>query len=207
MTAIINYGVGNLFSLRSSFAAISEEAVVTGDRDVLASADRVVLPGVGAFSDAAAKLREAGLFSYLRELAEGGKPLLGICLGMQLLFHHSMEYGRHEGLALIPGEVLPLEGRIPAELDIPHMGWNSLRFVKKSPLFDGIEEGAYVYFVHSYAASSCGEALVADAEYGLRITAAVQEGNVFGTQFHPEKSGDTGLRILKNFCGISNKAC
>ena len=199
MTAIIDYGVGNLFSLKSSMAAIGAEAVVTRDPAVIAAADRLILPGVGAFGDAAEKLKSAGMFSLVQQEAKRGKPMLGICLGMQLLFDRSSEYGMHEGLGLVPGEVREIEGVIPAKLDIPHMGWNALHFLKESPLFEGLQEGAHVYFVHSYAAFDCDAHLLATAEYGVPLTAAVQNGNVFGTQFHPEKSGETGLRILSNF--------
>lgn len=199
MTAIIDYGVGNLFSLKSSMAAIGAEAVVTRDPAVIAAADRLILPGVGAFGDAAEKLKSAGMFSLVQEEAKRGKPMLGICLGMQLLFDRSSEYGMHEGLGLVPGEVREIEGVIPSKLDIPHMGWNALHFLKESPLFEGLQEGAHVYFVHSYAAFDCDAHLLATAEYGVPLTAAVQNGNVFGTQFHPEKSGETGLRILSNF--------
>ncbi len=199
MTAIIDYGVGNLFSLKSSMAAIGAEAVVTRDPAVIAAADHLILPGVGAFGDAAEKLKSAGMFSLVQEEAKKGKPMLGICLGMQLLFDRSSEYGVHEGLGLVPGEVREIEGVIPANLDIPHMGWNALHFLKESPLFEGLQEGAHVYFVHSYAAFDCDAHLLATAEYGVPLTAAVQNGNVFGTQFHPEKSGETGLRILSNF--------
>ncbi len=202
MTAIIDYGVGNLFSLKSSMAAIGAEAVVTRDPAVIAAADHLILPGVGAFGDAAEKLKSAGMFSLVQEEAKKGKPMLGICLGMQLLFDRSSEYGVHEGLGLVPGEVREIEGVIPAHLDIPHMGWNALHFLKESPLFEGLQEGAHVYFVHSYAAFDCDAHLLATAEYGVPLTAAVQNGNVFGTQFHPEKSGETGLRILKNFTSL-----
>ncbi len=199
MTAIIDYGVGNLFSLKSSMAAIGAEAVVTRDPAVIAAADRLILPGVGAFGDAAEKLKSAGMFSLVQEEAKRGKPMLGICLGMQLLFDRSSEYGMHEGLGLVPGEVREIEDVIPSKLDVPHMGWNALHFLKESPLFEGLQEGAHVYFVHSYAAFDCDAHLLATAEYGVPLTAAVQNGNVFGTQFHPEKSGETGLRILSNF--------
>ncbi len=202
MTAIIDYGVGNLFSLKSSMAAIGAEAVVTRDPAVIAAADHLILPGVGAFGDAAEKLKSAGMFSLVQEEAKKGKPMLGICLGMQLLFDRSSEYGVHEGLGLVPGEVREIEGVIPANLDIPHMGWNALHFLKESPLFEGLQEGTHVYFVHSYAAFDCDAHLLATAEYGVPLTAAVQNGNVFGTQFHPEKSGEMGLRILKNFTSL-----
>ncbi len=200
MVAIIDYGVGNLFSLKSSFDMIGAETVVTADPSVICSADRIVLPGVGAFGDAAEKLRSTGLASLIREEATGGKPLLGICLGMQLLFEKSFEYGEHEGLGLIPGAVTPMEGRIPSALKIPQIGWNALRIRRESPLLRYIKEGEHVYFVHSYSAVDCEDSVIADTEYGAYLTAAVARDNVFGCQFHPEKSGDVGLRILKAFC-------
>ncbi len=206
MTAIIDYGVGNLFSLKSSIAAIGEEAAVTRDPAEIERADRIILPGVGAFGDAAEKLRQAGMFTFVQEMAAKGKPMLGICLGMQLLFDRSTEYGVHEGLGLVPGEVREIEKVIPENLDIPHMGWNALHFVKESPLFEGLQEGDHVYFVHSYAAFDCEQNLLATADYGVPLTAAVQNGNVFGTQFHPEKSGEVGLRILRNFVNVSGNA-
>ena len=205
MIAIIDYGVGNLFSLKSSLAAIGEEAVVTDDRALIDAADKVILPGVGAFGDAADKLRERELFDFVREQALGGKPFLGICLGMQLLFDSSLEFGEHQGLGLIPGQVRPIEGVIPAGLDIPHMGWNRLRFYGKDAsrsIFKDLPEESYVYFVHSFAAFGCDEYLTATAEYGAELTAEVQRGNVYGTQFHPEKSGETGLAILRAFAAL-----
>ena len=200
MVAIIDYGVGNLFSLRSSFAAIGAEAEVTSDPGTIRRADRVILPGVGAFGDAADKLRETGLDRVVREEAARGKPLMGICLGMQLLFERSVEYGEHKGLGLLKGEIRPIAERIPADLKIPQMGWNALKIVRESPLFKYTKDGEYVYFVHSYSAVDCGESLLAVTEYGADLTACVGYGNVFGCQFHPEKSGETGLRILKAFC-------
>ena len=198
MTAIVDYGVGNLFSLQSSLAAIGAEASVTADPAVLRAADRIILPGVGAFGDAAQKLRDSGLDRVLQELAATGKPLLGICLGMQLLFDKSYEFGEFEGLGLIPGVVRPIADVIPADYKIPHIGWNALRFTKRSSLFDRINEGDCVYFVHSFYAD-CGESVIATAEYGAPLTAAVAKGNVYGCQFHPEKSGTVGLAILKAF--------
>lgn len=200
MVAIIDYGVGNLFSLQSSFAAIGQEAVVTSDIEEIRRADRVILPGVGAFQDAAEKLRSSGMDRAVKEEAARGKPLLGICLGMQMLFERSYEYGVHEGLGLVKGEIRPIAERIPAGLKIPQMGWNSLRFVQESPLLKYSREGEYVYFVHSYSAVNCEDSLLAVTEYGADLTAAVGKGNVFGCQFHPEKSGDVGLRMLKAFC-------
>jgi len=198
MTVIVDYGVGNLFSLSSSFGALREETEVTADPALISKADRIVLPGVGAFSDAMVKLRESGVLPALTQAVGRGVPLLGICLGMQLLFDKSFEYGEHEGLGLIAGEVRP----IPAEgLKIPHMGWNALSFgEKKHPLFRYIDKGDYVYFVHSFAAVGCEESLIASTDYGGKVTAAVARGNVMGCQFHPEKSGEIGLRILKAFC-------
>ena len=203
MIAIIDYGVGNLFSLKSSFAAIGQEAVVTRDKAVLDRADHIILPGVGAFGDAAEKLRDTGMFQVVLDQAAKGKPLLGICLGMQLLFERSFEYGEHEGLGLIPGEVRPIRPVVPQELDVPHMGWNGLHFPEnreRSPIFATLNQGDHVYFVHSYAGFDCGECCTATTEYGSELTAAVQKDNVFGTQFHPEKSGEVGLKILKAFC-------
>ena len=199
MVGIIDYGVGNLFSLRSSFRAIGEEAFVSGDAEELAKADRLVLPGVGAFEDAARKLRQSGLDGFVREQAAAGKPLLGICLGMQLLFEKSFEYGEHAGLGLLKGQVVPMEGRI-SDLKIPHMGWNRLS-VKGGSLLKDVD-GEYVYFVHSYFAEGCEDSLAADTEYGIPITAAVEKGNIFGCQFHPEKSGNVGLSILRTFCSL-----
>ena len=201
MIAIVDYGVGNLFSLKSSLAAVGAEAVVTGDAETLRKADRILLPGVGAFGDAAEKLRATGLDAVVIEQARRGKPLMGICLGMQLLFDKSLEYGEHAGLGLIPGEVRPIAELIPAGLKIPHIGWNALRFTeKKSPLFRLIREGDCVYFVHSFYAARCEADVIANAEYGALLTAAVQRDNVCGCQFHPEKSGRVGLDILKAFC-------
>jgi glutamine amidotransferase len=200
MIAIIDYGVGNLFSLSSSFRKIGADIVVTSDPEVIASADKLVLPGVGAFADAIEKLRSTGLDVLLKKLAGEGKPILGICLGMQMLFEKSYEYGEHTGLGLLKGEVIPMEGKIPSELKIPHIGWNALHFQGKNPLLRYIKQGDCVYFVHSYYASGCEDSLIASAEYGRELTAAVAQGNVMGCQFHPEKSGEVGLKILKAFC-------
>ena len=199
MVGIIDYGVGNLFSLRSSFAAIGAQAFVSGDPVELAKADRLVLPGVGAFGDAAAKLRSSGLDGFVKEQAAAGKPLLGICLGMQLLFEKSYEYGEHEGLGILKGQVVPMAGKLPAELKIPHMGWNALELTKPAKL---LEQGSYVYFVHSFYAENCPDSVAAVTDYGIPITAAVESRNVFGCQFHPEKSGNAGLEILRKFCEI-----
>ena len=201
MIAVVDYGVGNLFSLRSSLETIGADVTVTGDAETLRRADKIILPGVGAFEDAAAKLRESGLDVVLREEAAAGKPIMGICLGMQMLFDKSLEYGEHEGLGLIHGIVSPIADVIPADLKIPHIGWNALHFgERKHPLFRYLEEGDCVYFVHSYYAAKCAESVIATAEYGADLTAAVANGNVCGCQFHPEKSGDVGLRILRAFC-------
>ena len=200
MTGIIDYGVGNLFSLCSSCACIGEKVFVSGDPAELAKADRLILPGVGAFADAANKLRDTGMAAFVRAQAAEGKPLLGICLGMQLLFEKSYEYGCHEGLGLLKGQVVPMEGRLPAGLKIPHMGWNALD-VKGGTLLAGLS-GQYVYFVHSFFAENCAESLSAVTEYGIPITAAVERGNIYGCQFHPEKSGKVGLSILRKFVRI-----
>ena len=199
MIAIIDYGVGNLFSLKSSFAAIGAEVKVTADREEIEKADKIILPGVGAFEDAAAKLRESGLVDVIKEQVAGGKPLMGICLGMQMLFEKSYEYGEHEGLGLIKGSVKSISDVIPADYKVPHIGWNALKFKKESPLFKYISEGDCVYFVHSFYAADCDEAVIATAEYGAELTAAVADKNVFGCQFHPEKSGKVGLNILRAF--------
>ncbi len=200
MTGIIDYGVGNLFSLASSLEAIGEETVVSSSRAALEKADRLILPGVGAFPDAAAKLRETGLDVFVKQQAELGKPLLGICLGMQLLFEESLEYGCHAGLGLLRGRVVPMAGEIPPELKIPHMGWNALQLEnRESRLLSRVQEGQHVYFVHSFFATGCESSLAATAEYGIPITAAVEQGNIFGCQFHPEKSGEVGLNILRAF--------
>jgi glutamine amidotransferase len=200
MIAIIDYGVGNLFSLCSSLKSIGAEAVVTSDKAVLRSADKLILPGVGAFADAAQKLRESGMDVIIKEQAAAGKDIMGICLGMQLLFEKSYEYGEHNGLGLLKGSVIPMEGNIPDKLKIPHIGWNALHFAKPSGLFKYIKENDCVYFVHSYYASDCDESVIATTEYGKEMTAAVELENIKGCQFHPEKSGNVGLSILRAFC-------
>ena len=204
MIAIIDYGVGNLFSLCSSLTSIGAEAVVTPDPDTIRASERIILPGVGAFADAAEKLRATGLDQVLMEEAARGKPVMGICLGMQMLFEESHEYGIHKGLGLIPGRVIPMAGYIPEGLKIPHIGWNPLilKGEEKHPLLKYVSEGDCVYFVHSYFASDCAESVIATAEYGKELTAAVAKGNVMGCQFHPEKSGRVGLSILKAFCEL-----
>ncbi|MBR3966701.1 MAG: imidazole glycerol phosphate synthase subunit HisH [Clostridia bacterium] len=201
MIAVVDYGVGNLFSLVSSLHAVGADAIVTGDADEIRKAEKIILPGVGAFGDAAAKLRSTGLDKVIIEEAKGGKPLLGICLGMQMLLEKSYEYGEHEGLGLIKGEIRPISDVIPKDLKIPHIGWNALDFTEnKSELFKYIKNGDHVYFVHSYYGANCADATIATSEYGAPLTAAVQSGNVMGCQFHPEKSGKVGLNILKAFC-------
>ena len=200
MIGIIDYGVGNLFSLCASCKAIGQDAFVSADAFELAKADRLILPGVGAFEDAAKKLRDTGMADFVRQQAAQGKPLLGICLGMQLLFEKSFEYGCHEGLGLLKGQVVPMEGKLPPELKIPHMGWNALE-VKGGRLLDGLDR-QYVYFVHSFFAENCEDSLTAVTEYGIPITAAVETGNIYGCQFHPEKSGSVGLSILRKFAEV-----
>lgn len=198
MIAIIDYGVGNLFSLKSSFERIGADIIVTGDKEKIKSAEKLILPGVGAFKDAADKLKQNGLDELIKSQAKSGKYMLGICLGMQMLFDKSYEYGEHDGLGLISGKVKPIIA--PKEFKIPHIGWNSLTFKNgKSPIFKYINEGDYVYFVHSYFADECEKNQIAVTDYSQPLTAAVQNENVFGTQFHPEKSGEVGLKILKAF--------
>lgn len=199
MIALADYGVGNLFSLKSSFAAIGAKATVTSDRAEIEKADRIILPGVGAFGDASKKLFESGLGDVLINEAQKGKPIMGICLGMQLLFDKSYEYGEYKGLGLIHGNIKPISDVIPNNLKIPHIGWNELSFKKESPINKYINDGDFVYFVHSFYAADCDEYTVATAEYGAPLTATVQNKNVFGCQFHPEKSGETGLNILRAF--------
>ena len=201
MIAIVDYGVGNLFSLKSSLGAIGAEAVVSKEEAVIRSAGKIILPGVGAFEDAMNKLRSSGLADVVVDEAKNGKPLLGICLGMQMLFEKSYEYGEHNGLGLIPGEVVPITNVIPHGLKVPQIGWNSLNFNgKSSPIFKYISNGDYVYFVHSYYASCDAEYQIATTEYGAELTAAAAKNNVYGCQFHPEKSGSVGLNILRAFC-------
>ena len=202
MIAVIDYGVGNLFSLRSSLRQLGLDAAVTAEPDAIRAADRVILPGVGAFGDAMAKLRATGLAPVLRAAA-AEKPLLGICLGMQLLFDKSYEFGEHEGLGLVPGQVCPLAPDLadPA-LKVPQIGWNALHLLKDDPLFRYIREGEYVYYVHSYYAKGCAASTLAVSDYSIPVTGVVRAGKVYGTQFHPEKSGGTGLRILKAFAEL-----
>ena len=201
MIAIVDYGVGNLFSLKSSFDAIGAKTFVTGNAEEIKNADKIILPGVGAFGDAAKKLRETGLFDVLINEARKGKKILGICLGMQLLFEKSLEYGEHEGLGLIKGEIRPISEVIPKDYKIPHIGWNALKITQPEiELFKYIKDGDFVYFVHSFYGANCEGSLIAYSEYGAPLTAAVAKDNVYGCQFHPEKSGEVGLNILKAFC-------
>ena len=199
MIAITDYGVGNLFSIESSLKALGADVIVTGDKEIIKKADKIILPGVGAFRDAARKLTESGLGEVIKSEAKNGKPILGICLGMQLLFDKSYEHGEYDGLGLIEGSVRPIGEVIPENLNIPHIGWNALKFTKESPIFKYLKDGDCVYFVHSYYAAQCDESVIATAEYGYDLTAAVQKGNVYGCQFHPEKSGEVGLNILRAF--------
>lgn len=200
MIGIIDYGVGNLFSLQASCKAIGQDVFVSGDGAELQKADRLILPGVGAFPDAVKKLNDTGMADFVREQAAKGTPFLGICLGMQLLFEESLEYGRHPGLGLLKGQVVPMEGRLPEGLKIPHMGWNTLN-VTGGRLLEGLD-GQYVYFVHSFFGENCADSLSAWTDYGIPLTAAVEQGNLFGCQFHPEKSGSVGLSILRRFAEI-----
>lgn len=203
MIAIIDYGVGNLFSLKCSFESIGADICVTSDPEIISKADRIILPGVGAFEDAAKKLRESGLDAVIKKECASGKPLLGICLGMQLLFERSFEYGEYEGLGLIKGSIRPISDVIDPNLKIPHIGWNALSFgEKKDELFKYLKEGDFVYFVHSYYGADCDESVIATTEYSAKLTAAVRNKNVCGVQFHPEKSEKVGLSILKAFCEI-----
>lgn len=204
MIAIVDYGVGNIFSLHSSFKYIGADAILTGDPKEISRADKIILPGVGAFKDAAAKLRDCGLSDIICKEAENGKPMLGICLGMQMLLDKSYEYGEHKGLGLIGGNIKPIKDIIPADYKVPHIGWNAIKFPTGKPkneLFKYVNEGEHIYFVHSYHATDC-ENIIATSEYGAELTAAVARDNVYGTQFHPEKSGEVGLNILRAFCEI-----
>ena len=199
MIAIIDYGAGNIFSVKNALDYLGLESALVSDKEAVQNADAVILPGVGAFEDAARKLRESGLSEIVCDMAKSGKPLMGICLGMQLLFEKSYEYGCHTGLGLIPGSVVPMEGKLPPELKIPHIGWNALLLKKSCSLFENIQEGDCVYFVHSFYADQCDDYVAATAEYGIELTAAVAKENIMGCQFHPEKSGAVGLTILKSF--------
>lgn len=204
MIAIIDYGVGNLFSLSCSLKHIGYEAVITGDAGTIKRCDKMLLPGVGAFADAANMLRRTGLDKIVIKEARQGKPLLGVCLGMQMLFEKSFEFGEHDGLGLLQGVVVPIRPRIPENCKVPHIGWNALKFPKgaDSPIFKYSNDGDHVYFVHSFHAEQCLDTVTATTEYGAELTAAVGRGNIFGTQFHPEKSGEAGLNILRAYAGL-----
>ena len=202
MIGIIDYGVGNLFSLRSSLNQLGIESVITSQQEVLQQCSHIILPGVGAFGDAAQKLRTSGLDRFVCEQAALGKPLLGICLGMQLLFEKSYEYGEHRGLGLIKGEVVGMQGKLPENLRIPHIGWNALRMRRECPILKYTKEGDFVYFVHSFYVDGSNESAAATADYGIQVCATGAKDNVFGCQFHPEKSGDVGLAILKAFSEV-----
>lgn len=204
MIAIIDYGVGNLFSLESSLKAINAETVITSDVNTIKKADKLILPGVGAFADAIFKLRQTGLDKIICEETAKGKTILGICLGMQLLFEKSFEFGEHTGLGLIKGEIVPIKDSVPKNIKIPHIGWNNLDLKGTSPLFKYINDGDFVYFVHSFYGENCDESVIATTLYGKEITAAVGKGNIYGCQFHPEKSGTVGLNILKGFCDLGD---
>ena len=201
MIAIVNYGLGNVFSLQRSLEFLGQPSILAGTPEELAEADRIILPGVGAFRDAADRLEKTGLGEAVKEEAAKGKLLMGICLGMQLLFDKSYEYGEYAGLGLIPGTVEKIEVPDQKRYKIPQIGWNSLRFTRPHPLFSGVREGDFVYFVHSYHGCHCGASTIAVTDYGGPVTAAVAKENVWGTQFHPEKSGKVGLEILRAFCG------
>lgn len=205
MIAIIDYGVGNLYSLSHSLDYLGIPNQITGDRERIAAADQLILPGVGAFGDARQKLKDTGLDALVIQKAQAGTPLLGICLGMQLLFEASYEYGTHPGLGLLQGEVCPLKDDLPDGLKVPHIGWNALTILEDCPLLRDVREGDCVYYVHSFYAKGAGTAVKAASEYGVMVPGLVQRGNVFGAQFHPEKSGPVGLAILRAFG--EEKAC
>ena len=206
MIAIIDYGVGNLFSLTASLKYLGADTVVTNQKEDIDRADKIILPGVGAFEDAMKKLEATGLVDTIKEQTAGGKPLLGICLGMQLLFEESHEYGVHKGLGLIKGTIASLEEDLQAagacDLKVPHIGWNALQFAEDEPLFSKIKQGDCVYYVHSFYGTECKESTIATSEYGVTVTGAVRSGSVYGTQFHPEKSGEVGLNILRAFIAL-----
>lgn len=206
MIAIIDYGVGNLFSLTASLNYLGADTIVTNKKEDIIAADRIILPGVGAFEDAIAKLKATGLVDTIMEETAKGKPLLGICLGMQLLFEESHEYGVHEGLGLVKGVIASIDEDLKQQgiedLKVPHIGWNALKFTEDEPLFKYIKQNDCVYYVHSFYGRECDESTIASSEYGVKITGAVRNGNIYGTQFHPEKSGDVGLNILKAFMEV-----
>jgi glutamine amidotransferase len=201
MIAIIDYGMGNLRSVQKAFERAGHTVTITDDAAVLADATKVVLPGVGAFRDAIAALRSRQLVEPIRAAIAAGKPFLGICLGLQLLFDRSFEDGQYEGLGVVPGEVVRFE--VPVEFKVPHMGWNQVRFRQRAPIFNGIEEGAYFYFVHSYFVVPREASVIAtETDYSQPFCSSIWRGNLFATQFHPEKSQASGLRVLKNFAEL-----
>ena len=206
MIAVIDYGVGNLFSLSSSLRHLGFDCKVTGDSVDIISATHIILPGVGAFGDAMEKLKNTGLIPELKNQVKNGKPLLGICLGMQMLFEDSNEYGNHEGLSLLKGKIRPMDGDIKTagfNYKVPQMGWNSLILRKpECPVLSNISNGDYVYYVHSYYATDCDESIAAGSDYGVFVPGVVCSNNVYGTQFHPEKSSSVGLALLKSFCEL-----
>ena len=202
MIAIIDYGLGNLYSLSRSLTYLGLDNAITRAPKEIEAAERLILPGVGAFEDAMKKLRELNLAELIVERAEAGAPLLGICLGMQLLFEESFEYGRWQGLGLIPGDICPIEADLPYPLKVPQIGWNALKLHRACPLTAGVKDGDCVYYVHSYYAKHCEESVVATSEYGVAVPGVVRRGNVYGAQFHPEKSGEVGLKILRNFAEV-----
>ena len=199
MIAIIDYGAGNIFSVKNALSFLGIDAELTNDKELIKSADSIILPGVGAFPAAMDKLSASGLIDTIKEEAQK-KPFLGICLGMQLLFSKGYEFDERDGLGLIDGNVTLMT---PEGLDIPHMGWNRLQKNKECPLLTGLGDDEYVYFVHSYSAHCADENVAAYTDYGAKVTALVSKGNIYGAQFHPEKSGDVGLKILRNFAELS----
>ena len=206
MLAIVDYGVGNLYSLASSLKCIGAEHMIASEPEQLRKTSHIILPGVGAFEDAAKKLRDSGMRDALLEEVRKGKPLLGICLGMQMLFEKSYEYGEHEGLGLISGQVCPLMGDIAPVLKVPHIGWNRLDIVREDPLFRYFENGQHVYYVHSFYAKNCEASTLATSDYSIPVTGVVRSGNVYGAQFHPEKSGEAGLKLLRAFAEMQEEA-
>jgi len=205
MIAIVDYGCGNLYSLQCSLNFLKLESQITSDPEVIKNADKIILPGVGAFGDAIKLLNNSGLAEVVKKEATKGKYILGICLGMQLLFDKSYEYGEHKGLGLIKGEVCPLSGYIKSNLKIPHMGWNSLNIKDLSdPIFKYVKQGDFVYYVHSFYAKNCEKSLLATSDYEVTVPGLVKSKNVYGAQFHPEKSGDVGLNLLKAFAELED---
>jgi glutamine amidotransferase len=204
MIAIIDYNMGNLASVQNALVKIGAESKVISDPEDVKNYDKVLLPGVGAFGDAMDHLRQNGMDEAVKEFAKSGKPMLGICLGMQLLFSKSLEFGEHEGLGLIPGEVVPFDDKMFSKPNkVPHMGWNELFVQKITPLFNNLPKEFYLYFVHSFHAVTTDEYVIGKTWYGYEFVSAVQNGNIFGIQPHPEKSHENGLKILRNFVEMS----